>query len=170
MLKYMITDPKYSLNEIFNAIKKHKPDFVCYRNKKYFNEEEIIKFANFAKNYSKVFINLHSLKNDKLLEIFDGIHIPSSEIEKIEKYKNKITIASTHNFEEIKKAKNANFITFSPIFNSKGRIGLGVEILNEAIKLHPRIIALGGIVSNKEVEKIKSSKAIGFGSIRYFFT
>ena len=45
MLKYMITDPTFSIKEIKKAIIKHKPDFVCYRNKLYYNEDEIIEFA-----------------------------------------------------------------------------------------------------------------------------
>jgi len=78
MLKYMITDPKFDIGILKKAILTHKPDFVCYRNKEYYNEEEIIEFANFAKDYSKVFINLDSLKNHELLDFFDGIHLPSA--------------------------------------------------------------------------------------------
>jgi thiamine-phosphate pyrophosphorylase len=166
----MITDPKYSLEEIFSAIKKHKPDFICYRNKEYFDEEEIKKFADFAKKYSKIFINLESLKNIKLLELFDGVHIPSSKLEQITTFKDKITIASTHNPQEVLKAKKADFITFSPVFDSKNRPGLGIKTLNQICTLHPKVIALGGIVSQKEIKEIKKSKAIGFASIRYFFT
>jgi thiamine-phosphate pyrophosphorylase len=165
----MITDPKYSLEETFEAIKKHKPDFVCYRNKIYFDKEEIIKFAKFAKNYSKVFINLDDLREKNLLEFFEGVHIPSSKLEKIEEFKNKTVIASTHNIQEVLKAKNADFITFSPIFNSKGRKGLGVDALKEISKLHKNVFALGGITGEKEVKKIEKSPAIGFASIRYFY-
>jgi thiamine-phosphate pyrophosphorylase len=167
-LSYFITDPAYSIEKIFLAIKKHKPTFVCYRNKVYYDENEIINFVNFAKKYSKVFINLDSLKNNNLLELFDGVHIPSNKLDLIQNYKNKIIIASTHNFEEAKKAKMADYITFSPIFNSKNRMGLGIKILNEVTKIHPNVIALGGIISQKEIEFVKKSKAIGFGSIRYF--
>ena len=167
---YFITDPSYPFEKILEAIKTHKPTFVCYRNKEYFDKNEIKEFVKFAKNYSKVFINLDSLKEKELLDLFDGIHIPSSKLNEIPHYKNKITIASTHNIKEVKKAKDANFITFSPIFDSKNRKGLGVEVLNKIASLHPNVIALGGIISDKEVELIKKSKAIGFGSIRYFLT
>ncbi len=170
MLKYMITDAKYSLEEIKKAIIKYKPDFVCYRNKKYFNKNEIIEFAYFAKNYSKVFINFDDLKDKSLLQYFDGIHLPSSKLTLINEFKEKIVIASTHSVDEVTKAKNADFITFSPIFNSKGRDGLGIEKLNKICKIKKSTIALGGIISNKEVEEIKKSNAIGFASIRYFFT
>jgi len=169
-IKYMITDPKYALDEIKNAVLRHKPDFICYRNKEYFDETEIKDFVKFSKKYSKIFINYDSLKSYSLLELFDGIHLPSSKINLIENFKNKTIIASTHNIEEVKKAKKADFLTFSPVFKSKGREGLGIEKLNEICKIHPNVIALGGIVSQKEVEEIKKSKAAGFAGIRYFFT
>ena len=169
-VSYFITDPKFSLTQTFNAIKIHKPTFVCYRNKEYFDEKEIREFALFAKQYSKTFINLHSLKNTELLELFDGVHIPSAELDKIKNYKHKTVIASTHSFKEVKKAINADFITFSPVFNSKGRKGLGVDVLKEVCNIHPNVLALGGIISEKEVEKIKNSCAKGFASIRYFYT
>jgi thiamine-phosphate pyrophosphorylase len=170
LIKYMITDPAFSIDETIKAIQKHKPDFLCYRNKEYFDKNEIIKFANFAKKFSKIFINYDSLEDHELLKFFDGIHLPSSKLNKISEFKNKIIIASTHNIDEVKRAKEANFITFSPVFNSKNRKGLGIEKLNKICSLHKNVIALGGIISEKEVEKIKTSNAIGFASIRYFFT
>ena len=158
------------LSQIFNSIKTHNPEFVCYRNKKYFNENEITEFANFAKKHSKVFINFDDLKNQNLLNYFDGIHFPSSKLHYSKDYHNIIKIASTHSLDEVLEAKNLNFdfITFSPVFDSKGRIGLGIEKLNKICKIFPNTIALGGIISKNEVKQIKSSKAIGFGSIRYF--
>ncbi len=169
-IKYMITDPSFCINDTFKAIQKHKPNFICYRNKKYFDEIEIIKFADFAKQYSKIFINYESLKNNlKLLEFFDGIHLPSSKLNEIKRFKYKTIIASTHNINEVKKAQKADFITFSPIFYSKGREGLGITVLNNICNFHPKVIALGGIISKKEIEEIKKSKATGFASIRYFY-
>jgi len=170
MLKYMITDPKYSLSEIFSAVKKHKPDFVCYRNKEYFNEDEIVEFCIFVKKYSKTIINLDSLKKEYLIKCFNGVHLPSAKLSLINRFKNKIVIASTHNEKEIFLAKNADFITFSPVFDSKGRKGEGIDRLEEICKLHPNVFALGGVVSDREVEEIKKTTAVGFGSIRYFFT
>jgi thiamine-phosphate pyrophosphorylase len=168
-LSYFITDPKYSLSQTFKAIEKFKPDFVCYRNKEYFDKDEIINFAKFAKKHSKVFINIDSLKDETLLKYFDGIHITSSKLDMIDKFKDKTIIASTHSEKEIQKAKKADFITFSPIFDSKGRKGLGIQRLNEICLLHPKVIALGGIIGKKEIEEVKKSKASGFASIRYFY-
>ncbi|GAX87660.1 thiamine-phosphate pyrophosphorylase [Lebetimonas natsushimae] len=170
MLSYFITSSDYPIQQTFKAIKTYKPDFVCYRNKKYFNLNEIIEFAKFAKKYSKIFINYDDLKDEKLLKYFDGIHFPTSKMDLAKKYHGKIKIASTHSIKEVKKAKNLGFdyITFSPVFNSKGRDGLGIEKLNEICEIFPNTIALGGIISEKEIKEIEKSKAIGFGSIRYF--
>jgi len=169
-ISYMITDPSYSLREIFEALKNKKPDFVCYRNKEYFNEAEIKEFAKFAKRFSKTFINYDSLQKTDLLELFDGIHLPSSKLYLIENFKTKTVIASTHTADEAQRAKKADFITFSPVFESKNRPGLGIEALNKICDLHKNVIALGGIITQKEIETVKKSKACGFGSIRYFFT
>ncbi len=169
-ISYFITDPSYTLSDIFKAIEKHKPDFVCYRNKKYFDKNEIIKFAEFAKQYSKTFINLDSLQDKTVLKYFEGVHIPSSRLSEIENFKEKALIVSTHNPFEVQQAQKADFITFSPVFQSKNRCGLGIEVLNHICEMHPNVIALGGITGNKEIEEIKKSKAVGFASIRYFFT
>jgi len=90
------------------------------------------------------------------------------ELKKI--YQDKIFITSTHSIKEAKDSLISDYITFSPIFDSKGRNGVGIEKLNEICNIHPKVIALGGIISEKEVNEIKKSKAIGFGSIRYFLT
>ncbi len=131
-------------------------------------------FANFAKEYSKIFINFDSLTDKSLIKYFDGIHFPSIYIKDLKNLKkifpNKIFITSTHSFKEANNAIISDYITFSPIFDSKGRKGLGIETLNKICNFHPRVIALGGIISENELEKIKNSKAIGFASIRYFYS
>jgi thiamine-phosphate pyrophosphorylase len=162
----MITSPEYSLTKIKKAIQFHKPDFVCYRNKEYFDKKEIIEFINFAKKYSKVIIHYTSLKDKELINLVDGIHYPSNFLKPI---KDKINIASTHNLEEIKKAKNFDYITLSPLFDSKGRKGMGIKKFNSLAQHHPRVFALGGIISKKEIEEVNKTLAIGFASIRYFF-
>jgi thiamine-phosphate pyrophosphorylase len=170
LIKYFITSFDFPFSFNLQAIQKHKPDFVCYRNKKYFDLDEIIEFAKFTKKYAKVFINYDDLKDEKLLKYFNGIHFPTSKINLAANYPDKIKIASTHSIEEVKKAKNLGFdyITFSPVFNSKGRVGVGIEKLNKICEIFPNTIALGGIISEKEVKEIEKSKAVGFGSIRYF--
>ena len=132
-----------------------------------------MQFINFSKNYSKVFINYESLIDKKLIKYFDGIHFPSRFIKDLEKlkkeFKDKVFITSTHSIDEVKNSLISDYITFSPIFDSKGRKGLGIEMLNKVAYIHKNTIALGGIISEKEIKEIKNSKAIGFGSIRYFY-
>jgi len=70
----------------------------------------------------------------------------------------------------VKNSLISDYITFSPVFDSKGRSGVGIKKLNEICNIHPKVIALGGIISEREVKEIKNSKAVGFGSIRYFLT
>jgi len=167
MLSYMITDPKYKFGEIIDAIKRHHPNFVCYRNKEYFDLDEIKEFVKEARNYSITIYNIH-FEEKEAIDLFDGVHIPSSKLDKIEKYEDKIKIASTHSIKEALAAKKADYITFSPVFDTKNKKGVGIEKLNEICKIHPSVIALGGIKSQKEVEKIELSDAIGFAGIRYF--
>ena len=89
------------------------------------------------------------------------------------KNQNLFTIISTHTFKEIEKAQKfgADAVTFSPIFYTpnKGK-PKGVKELKKAITTFPdiKIIALGGIVSDKEVLQIQRTGAYGFASIRYF--
>lgn len=174
IIKYFITDPSFSLFQTFNAIRQFSPTFVCYRNKHNPSTDEITKFIEHTKKYSKTFINFESIPDKKIIKYFDGIHFPSKFIEKLselkKEYPNHIFITSTHSIEEVKKSLLSDYITFSPIFNSKGRVGLGIEVLNKVCEIHPNVIALGGIINDKEIEKVKNSKAVGFASIRYFYS
>jgi len=131
-----------------------------------------LEFIDFAKKYSKIFINYDVTKDKNIINKFNGIHFPSKYIPNLKElkdlYPDKIFITSTHSIKEAKKSLISEYITFSPIFKSKGRDGVGIEKLNEICSIHPKVIALGGIISEKEIKKVKKSKATGFGSIRYF--
>jgi len=167
LLTYLITDPKFYQDfktTLTNCIEKHNPDFICFRDK---TSTKNAKLAIEIAKYYKIPILVNQYI--ELLKLgFDGIHFTSNQLELIKNYKECITFASTHNRDEVNQAKNSDFITFSPIFNSKGRIGLGIDKLNEIAQIKKEVFALGGIISKKEVEEIKKSKAIGFASIRYF--
>lgn len=168
MKKYLITDPKFYSNfklNLTNSIEKYKPDYICFRDK---TSTKNAKLAVEIAKYYKIPIVVNQYF--ELLNLgFDGVHLTSNQLHLIDNFKNCLTFASTHSIEEVKKAKNSDFITFSPIFNSKGREGLGIEVLNKICDETPsKVFALGGIVSEKEVEQIKLSKAYGFASIRYF--
>jgi thiamine-phosphate pyrophosphorylase len=166
--KYLITDPKFYPNfklNLINSIEKYQPDYICFRDK---TSTKNAKLAVEIAKYYKIPIVVNQYV--ELLNLgFDGVHLTSSQLHLIDYFKNYLTFSSTHSLKEVKNAKNSEFITFSPIFNSKGRKGLGIEVLNKICKKTPsKVFALGGIVTKKEVEEIKLSKAYGFASIRYF--
>lgn len=167
MLKYLITDSKYYSNfklTLENSINIHKPSYICFRDK---TSSKNAKLAIQIAKYYKIPILIN--QRTELLELgFDGVHLTSQQIGLIDNFKQCITITSTHTQKEITKAKNSDFVTFSPIFYSKQRKGVGIEELNKMCEIKSEIIALGGIITNKEVKKIENSKALGFGSIRYF--
>jgi len=165
---YLITDSKYYIDfkiTLQEAIEKYNPSYICFRDK---NSTKNAKLAiEIAKYYDiPILVNQYT----ELLSLgFDGIHFTSNQLNLIKDYKECITFASTHNIDEVKKAKNSDFITFSPVFDSKGRNGLGIKKLNEIVFLtNSKVFALGGIISDNEVNEIKKSKAYGFASIRYF--
>jgi len=165
---YLITDPKFYQDfksTLSKAIEKHKPDFICFRDK---TSTKNAKLSIEIAKYYKIPIVVNQYV--ELLNLgFDGVHLTSNQLHLIDNFKNYLTFVSTHSFDEVQKAKNSDFITFSPIFNSKGRKGLGVEVLNQVCKMtDSKVFALGGIVTKNEVDKIKTSNAYGFASIRYF--
>jgi thiamine-phosphate pyrophosphorylase len=166
--KYLITDPNFYPDfkqNLTSAIEKHQPNFICFRDK---NSTKNAKLAIEIAKYYKIPIIVNQYF--ELLNLgFDGVHLTSSQLHLIDNFKNYLTFSSTHSNEEIEKAQNSDFITFSPIFNSKGRTGLGIEVLNKICDKTPsKVFALGGIVTEKEVNEIKNSNAYGFASIRYF--
>jgi thiamine-phosphate pyrophosphorylase len=169
LLSYLITDPRYYKDfksTLTQAIEKHHPDFICFRDK---TSTKNAKLALQIAKYYKIPILINQYTN--LLKLgFDGIHLTSNQLNLINNFTQYITFASTHNIDEVKKAKNSDYITFSPIFNSKGRNGVGIEALNKIASIKKETFGLGGIVSENEVKQIQNSKAIGFASIRYFIS
>ena len=168
MLSYLITDTKFYTDfktTLTNSIEFFQPDFICFRDKDSIKNAKLsIQIAKYYK--IPIVVNQHI----ELLKLgFDGIHFTSTQLDLISNYTQCLSFASTHNENEVKKARNSNFITFSPIFNSKGREGLGIDKLNNIVNISKsKVFGLGGIISEKEVNQIKESKAVGFASIRYF--
>ena len=182
---YLITDPADYGNtpctlssNLERSFSKHRIDMVCFRDKETKDTKALAKSClETARkhNIEKVLIN----GDIKLaLELgFDGVHLTSSQFDQIEtaRKNNLFTLISTHSEDEIKLAKDlgADAVTYSPIFykENKGE-PKGCEKLDKMVKRYQNekffIIALGGIITQEHIEKIKKTEAKGFASIRYF--
>jgi len=103
-----------------------------------------------------------------------GIHLTSTQFNEIKEAKenNLFVIISCHTLKEIKTAQilGANMVTYSPIFDTPNKgMAKGCNDLAKAIsQVSIPIIALGGIINQEQINKIKQTKAEGFASIRYF--
>lgn len=191
MIQYLITDPKYyTSNPItFKKILTHNlsiptqesenefgnVDIACFRDKKSANFEELAKiFVEVCKekNIQKILINSDLELAIKLKAT--GVHLTSTQFDKIQIAKqNKLfVIISCHTKDEIVQAKNkgADMVTYSPIFATpnKGKIKGCKDLANIIREINIPIIALGGIISQEQINQIKTTKANGFASIRYF--
>jgi len=170
MKKYLITS-----NPSYFQLRKYMPDFALYRDKK--NENYAMNAENFVqmcRPLKKLKVFLHQDYNlaDELEA--DGVHLTSKQFDDIPKAKELglEVIISTHTHDEvhIAEAMGADYVTYSPIFATpdKGE-PKGIEALEEIISMTDiKIFALGGIVSQEEVDKIEQTNAYGFSSIRYF--
>jgi len=178
MLKsYLITDPKLfgdtaeTLRTTLSlAIAEHSPDLVCLRDK------SSKKYADLAEVFLKIPGKHKALLHGDVdlaitLEAY-GVHLSSLQFDEITRAKEAglYVIASTHSYEEALAAKEADAITYSPIFYSPNKgIPKGLEDLKEITgKIDTNIFALGGITSKEEIKQVETCGVYGFASIRYF--
>ncbi len=180
--QYLITDPQYYSNDVKKfkkklsfALEKNKVDIACFRDKYSSNYKELAEvFIQTCKEYK--------IKEILLNENYDlakklgatGVHLTSQQFNKISRAKelDLFVIISCHNIFEIEKAQKryADAVTYSAIFDTpnKGKIK-GIADLKKIRSIFDmNIIALGGIVSQKEVEQLKDINLYAFASIRYF--
>jgi len=182
MLRYAITDPKYyssDPNTLLQTLKKvlssNKVDMVTLRDKNTDRYEELAKsFISIESNYPLTKFLLHTdYELAQSLGAF-GIHLPSSSLDKISEAKSKglWVIVSTHSLEEAVFAQNkgADAVTYSPIFETPGKgKPKGLEKLKEIKgKIIIKLFALGGIITQSQIDAVKDAGADGFASIRYF--
>ena len=184
-ISYLITDPLVygsSLEQFKHnltiALKNNSVDMVCFRDKQTKDIQKLAKIClEVSREFSikKVLINSDIKLANELN--FDGVHLTSMQFDKIELAKSLglFTIISTHNEDEIELAKSlgSDAITYSPIFykENKGE-PKGLENLTKVVQKYQddtfKIIALGGIISNRNIEDIIFTKSAGFASIRYY--
>ena len=103
-----------------------------------------------------------------------GIHLPSTAFDRIKEAKASglKVIISTHTKEEVLNAESlgADCVTYSPIFATpnKGE-PKGVDDLRTLLtQTQIKVFALGGIVTQEEVDVVEKTSVYGFASIRYF--
>ena len=183
MKKYLITSRQYYTDTpavyrsiLHERLKEHLPDFALYRDK--FNP----KYAEQAAHHIEACRQFEGVKpfihqDVKLAYSLkaDGVHLTSKQFDKIKKAKDLglEVIVSTHTIDELYVVKElcADYVTYSPIFftPAKGE-PKGIDGLKQAVeKVDIKIFALGGIISDKEVEELKKVNPYGFASIRYFY-
>ena len=182
MKKYLITSREFNTDTpaVFRSIlqeqlKEHFPDFALYRDKH--NPHYAVQadhFLDVCKNFQGLKAFLH--QDYKLAAKLGatGVHLTSQQFDDIPHAKELglEVIISTHTHDEvhIAEAMGADYVTYSPIFATPGKgEPKGVDDLKDINSMTDiNIFALGGIVSNKEVNLLEDSGIFGFASIRYF--
>ncbi len=178
MISYAITDPStFSFERLDDDLKRisQKADMVVYRDKANDAYETFAEqFLAQAKNYSFDKILLHGTVELASKLTADGVHLRSNQFGEIAKAKrhNLFVVISCHTVDEAKKAEalGADMITYSPIFSTpnKGKpLGLGALKELQGIISLP-IIALGGILTQEQIDACQAAGASGFASIRFF--
>lgn len=178
MLAYAISDTinlDFHNLEAFIQRMSSKASMIVYRDKNNPNYKENSKlFLQTAKKYSFKKILLHGDIDLSAKLKADGVHLTSLQIEDIPiaKEKGLFVIASTHALNEAIKAQKlgADMVTLSPIYDSpnKGK-PIGLDVLqNVTSTLNIPVIALGGILTEEQIQECQNAGAKGFASIRYF--
>ncbi len=176
---YLITDPSLFgdtpeklVSILSQSLEKHRPDFVCLRDKETDDYEGLAKaFLSIEGPHMRL---LHSDVDLAIRLGADGVHLTSLQYDEIHRAKQAglFVVASTHSYEEALKATEADAITYSPIFHSPNKgIPKGLEDLKEITgKIKNKIFALGGITAHEQIKQVRTCGVYGFASIRYFIT
>lgn len=182
MKSYLITDPLYyghdtvTLNDkLESSLNRHTPDLALFRDKETpFYHEFARVFIDVCRRNNVGKVLLHS---DGLIAHqygADGVHLTSHQFFEIAHAKSRglYVMVSTHTHMQALMAQElgADAVTYSPIFSSpdKGE-PKGLEDLKVLVdKISIPIFALGGIVSQEQVNEVEAAGAYGFASIRYF--
>ena len=181
--KYLITSREFYTDTpavfrkiLHEQLVKHLPEYALYRDKSnpnYATQAE--HFIEVCAHFSDVNAIIHSdIYLAHSLGAY-GVHLPSSEFHLIEKAKDlglKVFV-STHTTEELLRVEKlgADYATYSPIFATpnKGE-PKGIADLEAALILtNMKVFALGGIVTDEQVDMVEKTSAFGFASIRYFY-
>ena len=176
MISYAITDPStLDFNHLERDIKRfsQKASMIVYRDKSN-SSKHSIDFVKEAKVFDFENILIHG---DPILANAagaDGVHLSSLQLDEIPDAKamNLFVVVSTHTIEELKKAESlgADMATFSPIFDTPNKgLPVGLEMLRSVTsQVTIPVLALGGILTEEQINACETYGASGFASIRYF--
>jgi thiamine-phosphate pyrophosphorylase len=178
MIAYAISDPstlsfKY-LSEDLQRFSRFA-SMIVYRDRlgsDYSHNAKLFLEATKGFDFDKVLLHGDVELADNLKA--DGVHLRSDQFNFISEAKSRelFVVASAHSLKDLfdLQERGADMATLSPIFATpnKGK-PLGIDIL-KALKaeLSMPVIALGGILSNAQIEECKRAGFAGFASIRYF--
>ncbi|MDD2399759.1 MAG: thiamine phosphate synthase [Sulfurovum sp.] len=178
MFFYAITDPSTldfnSLDEELQRFAK-KASMIVYRdktNKAYaLNAKKFIEAAR-QLGFEKVL--LHGDAGLAKSCGAHGVHLRSDQFDQVKEAKaaDLFVVVSTHTLQEARQAEmlGADMVTFSPIFDTphKGE-PVGLAMLERfASSLSIPVIALGGIITQAQIDACIKAGAEGVASIRYF--
>lgn len=182
MKSYLITDPLFYghceltfADRLKSVLDCYAPDFILFRDKKTpFYSECARVYIDICRDNMVGHVLLHgdyALAHELRA---DGVHLSSTQFDEIAEAKKLAlyVIVSTHTHEEALMAQKlgADAVTYSPIFPSpnKGE-PKGLEDLKVIVdKMRIPIFALGGILSQEQINAVQAAGAYGFASIRYF--
>lgn len=179
MIAYAITDPSLlsfeTLASDLQRIKARGADMILYRDKEAEDyADRAARFVPAARRAGFDQILLHDRPGLARELGADGVHLSSGNMELLSRIEENplLSIVSTHDLDEALRAqqKGATMVTLSPLFASPGKgTPLGEERFEAIVhRLGIPVIALGGILGRKEIERALALGAAGFASIRYF--
>jgi thiamine-phosphate pyrophosphorylase len=179
---YLITDPslygddaRTLSDRLEKVLQKHTVDFFCFRDKttplyRQLSETVIQK----VRENSDAKILLHGDYNLAHTLGVNGVHLASTQFDSLKSAKELglYVIISTHTHDEVEKAQKmgADAVTYSPIYESPNKGNpKGLEDLKLIVdKIRIPIFALGGILTQEQINEVEAAGAYGFASIRYF--
>ena len=103
----------------------------------------------------------------------DGVHLPTNGLPaaRVRSFV-RFMGCSTHSLDEVLQAERdgADFVIFGPVFESPGKVPVGLEALrNVALHAHIPVLAIGGITP-EVIEEVIQAGAAGIAAIRMFQT
>lgn len=171
---YMIVSNN-ALDTLQAKVATFNPNYILFRDKDILDySQRAVEFINICNRFEflKTFLHQDAFLAKELGAT--GVHLTSKQFDEIEYAKSLglEVIISTHTHKEALEAwrLGADAITYSPIFYSpnKGE-PKGVDDLKELLtKCNTKVFALGGIISQEQIDELKKICVYGFASIRYF--